>query len=137
MKSGRGRIGPGLFTPPDATKPERWADLQLPLYAAMVSGLLEHPPGSIQVGYVQLPAAVSETAIEAWHGFGPRWMDEAVACAGRVEAAIRAKQFLDFTGYPHGEHDPYASLFGGDPEGAVDLAALRAWGATQPPGVAP
>ena len=132
-RPGRGRGGPGRFTPPDGTKPEVWTDLQLPLYAAMVAALRNHPPQAIQAGYVQLPAAVSETAIETWPGFGTRWVDEAVACAGRVEAAIRARHFLDFTGYPKGEHDPYALLFGGDPEGAIDEAALRAWGATRPP----
>ncbi|HMP73263.1 MAG TPA: PD-(D/E)XK nuclease family protein [Kiritimatiellia bacterium] len=73
-------------------KARSWIDLQLPLYARMLS--LEMPEAEeITVGYANLPKAVHETSLVAWADLSGELVDAAVTCAEAVVGNIRDRVF--------------------------------------------
>lgn len=80
-----------------APKAHRWIELQLPLYAAYLGqrdpfgwGI---EPGDIQVGYFNLPLAVTQTAIELWDDFDAATVRSAVTCAEEVVRRMQSGIF--------------------------------------------
>lgn len=73
-------------------KPHRWINLQLPLYASIVSTLPGYGNG-MAAGYFNLPPAVSETAVNMWDELTDELMASARECARGVIRSIRAGIF--------------------------------------------
>ena len=87
----------------------RWLDLQLPLYRRAVGELLGAPEA--EVGYFNVPKAVSETGIEVWSEYDAELHAAAMRCAEEVGAAVVGGRFWppvedvrddDFAGLVHG-----------------------------------
>jgi ATP-dependent helicase/nuclease subunit B len=74
----------------DGKRPRRWTDLQLPLYREMVRAT--HGDG-VDMGYILLPAALSETGFAVWDGYNDALHAHAMACARAVARSIRAGVF--------------------------------------------
>ncbi|MBT8037572.1 MAG: PD-(D/E)XK nuclease family protein [Verrucomicrobiae bacterium] len=73
-------------------KERRWSDVQLPLYAAFVQqhfNTSELP----EVGYINLPRAVSDVDFCRWTGFDPSVVDHARTWAEAAVEKIRAGEF--------------------------------------------
>lgn len=70
----------------------RWANLQLPIYAAFVQ---EHfNTGELpQVGYINLPRAVGDVGFSPWEGFDQGMLDHALVWAGHAIEHIKAGHF--------------------------------------------
>ena len=113
-------------TPPYAQvvvdgKPRRWIDLQLPLYRILLRGQLDGA-GDVQVGYFNMPKAITSTGIEPWPDFTQALEDSAAACARGVLAAIRSRVF-----WPPAErvaYDDFERLFHAAYESCIDLDAF-------------
>ena len=73
-----------LIVPLKKRSEHRWAELQLPIYAAFIQ---EHfkTDELPQVGYINLPRTVGDVGFEAWGGFDQSLLDSAMTWA---EAAI-------------------------------------------------
>lgn len=67
-----------------------WQNLQLPLYARIMS---RHYGKPVAVGYVNLPRALGEAKVEMWEGVDETLLDSAESCAKGVIASIRAARF--------------------------------------------
>ena len=74
----------------DGKRPRRWTDLQLPLYREMVRAT--HGDG-VDMGYILLPAALSETGFAVWDGYNDALHAHAMACARAVARSIGAGVF--------------------------------------------
>jgi ATP-dependent helicase/nuclease subunit B len=93
-----------------ASRPQVWADLQLPLYRQAIfleTGVFP------ACGYFNLPKAASETGLAMWDDITPELQEAAWICAEGISTAIRAGIF-----WPprelHGreaEQDDFAALF--------------------------
>lgn len=88
-------------------KERLWTDLQLPLYRRAVAPEF----GSmVECGYINLPKAVGEVALELWPGLTPDLQAAAERCAEGAAAAIAAGVF-----WPPAEVEPdrddWAELF--------------------------
>lgn len=80
-------------------KPYGWAEVQLPMYAAFTQQHFD--TGELpQVGYINLPRAVSEVAFEAWSGFDQSVLEHAMSWAGAAVQKIRDGEFLQAAHYP-------------------------------------
>jgi ATP-dependent helicase/nuclease subunit B len=103
-------------------KPHRWINLQLPFYAWIVSRLPGHSEGA-QAGYVNLPPALSETAVNMWEELDDTLIRSAVDCARGVIRSIRAGIFwppartVDF--------DDFEPLIFGTVEESFDTSLLE------------
>ncbi|MGB1259871.1 MAG: PD-(D/E)XK nuclease family protein [Akkermansiaceae bacterium] len=99
-------------------KEYRWADVQLPLYASFVQ---EHfKTGELpQIGYINLPRALSDVSFSPWKGFGEEVLESAMAWA---ESAI--------TSIEQGVFTP-ATTFSGEQRMWDDFAELAPDGLTQ------
>ncbi|HAL70376.1 MAG TPA: hypothetical protein DCP71_01195 [Verrucomicrobiales bacterium] len=64
----------------------QWKDLQLPLYAAVLSEQGLRPDS---VGYFALPKSVQDTKVALWEGFSDEWVEHALACAAEVVRRLR------------------------------------------------
>ena len=97
-----------------------WQNLQLPLYAGIMSRHYDKP---VAVGYVNLPRALSEAKVEMWDDLTAEQLESAETCAKGVIASIRAARF-----WPPAErlkYDDFESLiFRGIP-GSFDSLALK------------
>lgn len=106
---------------PDGKK--SWVDVQLPLYLLFARSL--YPDAMIEAGYVQLPKAVRDTAIEVWKELGDSELlvDSARDCCLGVYQDLRAKRY-----WPPDPsrtwRDDYAALFPNGIEGFVQPAPL-------------
>ncbi|MCP5535366.1 MAG: PD-(D/E)XK nuclease family protein [Akkermansiaceae bacterium] len=77
----------------------RWADVQLPLYAAFVQQHYK-TDDLPQVGYVNLPRAVNDVAFSPWVGFDQPVLDHALSWAEAAIEKIRAGEFFQAAVYP-------------------------------------
>jgi ATP-dependent helicase/nuclease subunit B len=105
-------------------KVKRWADLQLPLYHLLLARKGGYG-STFELGYFNLPKAVSEAGVVPWAEFNPDLLASAEACAESVVAAIRARGF-----WPPAErvqYDDYEHLFHDEPERCFDVSALKQW----------
>lgn len=110
---------------PGGTRERRWIDLQLPLYRWAVSEVLG--VRDVELGYFNLPKALTETAITPWNAEDEDLQESALACATAIAEAVVTGKF-----WPPTEgvrHDDYATLFH---EG---VAASVEW--TTPPDAVP
>lgn len=95
---------------------KRWVDLQLPLYhhIVRVAGLVK---GNVQVGYINLPKAVGDTAVDVWDGLSEDLLASALECSRGVIDGIRNGVF-----WPPAERvawDDYEDVLLGDPLATV------------------
>lgn len=103
---------------------KRWADVQLPLYAAFVQ---EHfkTRDVPEVGYINLPRAVSEVAFLPWKDFDQVTLDHALSWAGEAIDQIRAGHFNPPAELPvkEREWDDFAELAPDGLAAAFDLSS--------------
>jgi len=92
---------------------KQWMDLQLPLYVWALKQLHLDAP-SIEAGYFQLPAAVTETKTDIW-SMDDELLEKALACA--EQAALRIKQGVFWPPSTELLHDDFEELLLGN---AVD-----------------
>jgi len=101
-------------------KPHIWQNLQLPLYANIMSGHYDKP---VAVGYINLPRAISEGKLEMWEELTPDILEAGRACAEGVIASIQKGQF-----WPPSEHikyDDFKALIFDDACRSFDPAKLK------------
>jgi len=81
-----------LITPPNKKLEFRWAELQLPIYAAFIQ---EHfKTGELpQTGYINLPRIVGDVGFDAWTGFDQSMLDSAMTWAEAAIQQIKAGVF--------------------------------------------
>lgn len=90
-KENRPRLA-DLITPPKKRAEHRWAELQLPIYAAFVQDHFK--TGELpQVGYINLPRAVGDVGFSPWKGFDQDLLDHALAWAEAAINAIKSGEF--------------------------------------------
>ena len=100
----RPRLG-SLIQPAGRSKTERrWADVQLPLYAAFVQKHF-NTPELPQVGYINLPRAVSDVGFYPWKDFSEEGVDHAMSWASVAIEAIRSGDFSECANIPTAERD--------------------------------
>ncbi|MFT3830079.1 MAG: PD-(D/E)XK nuclease family protein [Opitutaceae bacterium] len=87
-------------------KAQRWTDLQLPLYRWALGELLG--ARDVEIGYFNLPKAVSETAVAVWPDFNDAWQEAALRCAEAVGAGVKAGRYWPPVEEP--ENDAFAAL---------------------------
>jgi len=110
-------------------KPYRWINLQLPLYAWIVSRL---PGGDgAQAGYINLPPALSETAVNLWPELNDAMIASAMNCARGVIRSIKAGLF--WPPAPRVEYDDFAPLWFGSMEESFEETNLEAYRKLQIP----
>jgi ATP-dependent helicase/nuclease subunit B len=85
-----------------------WVDLQLPLYR---HALAAEWGSDIACGYINLPKAVSQTALTLWDDYTPELHVAAMRCAEGVCAAIRRGEFWPPNELIRPESDDFAMLF--------------------------
>lgn len=86
----------------------RWADLQLPLYAILLSSSqeLQEP---FELGYFNLPRAINDTGVVLWEDFSADMLGSADRCARGVINDIRNRRFWPPS--PKTWHDDFEKLF--------------------------
>ncbi|MFO7869901.1 MAG: PD-(D/E)XK nuclease family protein [Kiritimatiellia bacterium] len=97
----------------------RWINLQLPLYA-MIYSRGPALPENLELAYLNLPRAVSETRISLWNDFDETAMKSAVTCLDGVLRDIASGIFWPPSARTRHE-DPFGSLFLHDPGKIFDL----------------
>ena len=101
-------------------RPQVWTDLQLPLYRWAVGEALGL--ADVQLGYFNLPKAVTATAISQWDDYDGAWHAAALRCAGGVVTAVAAGRF-----WPPREdvgHDAFDALIHA---GAAESFDISGW----------
>lgn len=118
----------------------RWVDLQLPLYAWALDQLgakLAWPaPLSLErleIGYFNLPRAVTETGLALWNDFDGKWLTPAIQCAEAVAREVAGGRFWDDSGDAFwrgrpGADNPYGRLLSDPIEEAIRLEGLSGQG---------
>ncbi len=104
------------------SKPHRWINLQLPLYCWIVSRLPGAADGA-EAGYINLPPAVSETAVNMWTGLTEEMIKSAVQCARGVIRSINAGIF--WPPAPKVEYDDFDPLCFSGAEESFDPSLLE------------
>ncbi len=107
VRSGSSHPEAALFS--HGGKTFRWKDLQLPLYAVLAESdesLRRIVAGKkVEVGYFNLPKAVSQTGILLWPDVG-EYLPYAKGCASDVLEKVKALEFLP----PRDRIDPHSAL---------------------------
>ena len=88
-----------------------WAEVQLPMYAAFAQQRFD--TGELpQVGYINLPRAISDVAFAPWHKFDQSVLEHAMSWAEAAVEKIRAGDFAQAAHYPvkMREWDDFAEL---------------------------
>ena len=111
-------------------KPKLWQNLQLPLYAAYVKQHVAQGE-QVEVGYVNLPAALQDVGFSIWQGFSDGELENALQWTRGVIAALHSKQHWPPTAFSNSEQrsDDFAALAPDGLEHAVEgsmIDALRA-----------
>ncbi len=99
-------------------KAHRWTDLQLPLYRWALGELLG--AREVEIGYFNLPKAVTTTGIALWEDFDDALLASALRCAEAVGAGVKAGQFWPPTEEP--ENDDFAALVQGSAAESFDVS---------------
>ncbi len=103
-------------------KMQRWTNLQLPVYAWVVSRM-EGGSGEVQAGYINLPPATSETAVNMWEGLDDEMIVSAISCARGVIRSIRQGIFWPPARSP--EYDDFKGLWFQDVAESFDPGLLE------------
>ncbi len=109
-------------------KAHRWTDLQLPLYRWAVRELLD--AREVEIGYFNLPKAVTTTAIALWEEFDDALLESALRCAEAVGAGVKAGRFWPPAEEP--ENDDFATLVHGSAAESFDVSEWPAAARGQP-----
>ncbi len=97
----------------------RWADLQLPLYRAVLE---KETGGKPEIGYFCLPKGAEETGVRMWEGFDGELMASALRCAEFVARRIGEGVFWPPAG--PGWQDEFGELFCVTPERSFDFSRV-------------
>ena len=103
---------------------KRWIDLQLPLYAILLSSEGEFQ-GPYELGYFNLPKALPETGVSIWETFSGVLLDSAGDCAAGVIRDIRSRRFWPPAAKVR--YEDFEKLFAGDVMDCVDAEAFEAY----------
>lgn len=101
---------------------QRWTNLQLPLYDHLARDLVASA-SRVELGYFNLPKAVSETGLYTWKEYGEAWRDSARDCAGEIVRRVSDRQF-----WPPADrvrNDDFSSLFMDDPMASIAAPPWR------------
>lgn len=105
---------------PGQEKASVWKNLQLPLYAAVLSQHFDQP---VEAAYFNLPPALMQTGLVSWPDLGASGLiDSALKCADAVIHAIQQARF--WPPNPKSEFDDYERLFIRGVEESIDPAEL-------------
>jgi ATP-dependent helicase/nuclease subunit B len=107
-----------------AGRQRRWIDLQLPLYAILLSSDRELR-GPFDLGYFNLPKALDDTGVVLWDNPSAALLDSASACARGVISDIKSRRFWPPAQKP--KYDDFDSLFAADPALCVNAEAFEAF----------
>ncbi len=102
-------------------KVQKWINLQLPVYAWVVSrfgGI-----GEVQAGYINLPPATSDTAVNMWDTLNDELIASAMNCARGVISSIRQGIFWPPAKSP--EYDDFGGLWFEDVAESFDPKLLE------------
>jgi len=80
---------------------KRWGDLQLPLYYLLLAGNREIS-GKVELGYFNLPKAVTDTELIIWDDFNEGLLKSARTCAEGIIKDVKERKF-----WPPSERIPY------------------------------
>ena len=69
----------------------RWTDLQLPLYAILLSSE-EKPDNHFELGYFNLPRALNDTGVVLWEDFSAELLEPATSRARGIVSDIRNRR---------------------------------------------
>jgi ATP-dependent helicase/nuclease subunit B len=97
---------PAAWRTDNGPKAQRWTDLQLPLYLALLPQQTDAPP---EAGYFTLPKALTETRVAVWNTLDAPARASAARCTRDVAARIRARVY--WPPAERVEHDDYTTLF--------------------------
>ena len=103
---------------------KRWIDLQLPLYAILLSSEGEFQ-GPYELGYFNLPKALPETGVSIWETFSGGLLDSAGDCAAGVIRDIRSRRFWPPAAKVR--YEEFEKLFAGDVMDCVNTEAFEAY----------
>lgn len=98
-----------------------WQNLQLPLYARIMAA--HYDVEAVQVGYINLPRAVSESRLEVWENLDSSLLESAWACAEGVIDCVRKGIFWPPAAAV--KYDDFESLIFQDAESSFDPAKLQ------------
>ncbi len=74
-------------------KDKCWRDLQLPLYYLLLARSDIEVPEKVELGYFNLPKAVTDTELNIWHDFNDELLNSARACAEGIIKDVKAHKF--------------------------------------------
>ncbi len=103
-------------------KDKRWVDLQLPLYYLLLASNRELPE-KVELGYFNLPKAVTETNVFIWNDFNDGLLNSARACAEGIIKDVKARRFWQ----PSGKvpYDSFEKLFPMAADECVDVGEFE------------
>lgn len=107
-----------------AGRQRRWTDLQVPLYAILLSAGTELR-GPSEQGYFNLPAALDDTGVVLWTGLTAAVLESAHACARGVITDIKDHRF--WPPAPRTAQDEFGGLFWADPALCVNAEAFQSF----------
>ena len=103
------------------SKEKRWTDLQLPLYRMMLFEKAEFQE-QVELGYFNLPKAVSDTGVVIWEDFTDELLESATNCAESIVQDIQNRRF--WPPMSKVQYDDFESLFSADIPDCIDAAAF-------------
>jgi ATP-dependent helicase/nuclease subunit B len=89
-------------------KERSWRELQLPLYHMLLAGNRELPE-KVEIGYFNLPKAITDTELSIWDDFNDGLLKSARACAEGIIRDVKERRF-----WPPSErlqYDDFEKLF--------------------------
>jgi ATP-dependent helicase/nuclease subunit B len=107
-----------------AGREKRWTDLQVPLYAILLSSDPELQ-GPFEMGYFNLPKALEDTGVVLWVDPSPAILELAGACARGIISDIKSRRF--WPPAQKARYDDFESLFPADPAQCVNVESFRAF----------
>lgn len=103
------------------TREKRWIDLQLPLYRVLIEAAYE-PQAPVDIGYFNLPKAISETGIVLWPGFGDELLASARRCAQGVVRDIVSRRYWPPASKVR--YDDFEALLHATPDECIDVRSF-------------
>jgi len=105
-------------------KVKRWVDLQLPLYKMLLPDKAEYQ-GQVELGYFNLPKAVSDTDVAIWNGFSDELMKSAANCTRSIINLVQNRIFWPPSSRV--QFDDFESLFHGDVADCIDTTNFKSF----------
>jgi ATP-dependent helicase/nuclease subunit B len=101
-----------------------WIDLQLPLYRLLLCDKEEFQ-GRMELGYFNLPKAVSETGVAIWEGLSDALLESAGVCAEGVIENIQRRRFWPPSAKVR--YDDFEGLFHADIADCINIEIFEAF----------